>query len=596
MYKSNNNKPHNNKYASYNEKKPNYQYNEYNLPNNGYNNGYGSVNNGYQNNSYDSGQSNYNNNMYGYDEYMNYSNHASNGMQSNNSNLYNTSYINNYDNQDYGNQGYGSQNSNLYGDNYINQNDNLYGNNYVNQSNTSYDNGYANLDNTPYDNGTYQKKEESTYDNKYNNKYNANYNYTSYDMGDYEKTAYGGAQEYGNEDVDDCEITVQTPAKSHIVMEAIVRLIMYIFIGLVGGHLLTGPFSSFLKKYIEDENFFGKIINVLIIIVVVLTSYFIHIVMHELGHLIGGTLSNYSLISFRVFSIVLAKQNKKLIVKKYSVPNSVGECVMMPPEVKKGKYPYRLYRIGGIAMNVVTSIVAVVLVFGIDSLSKYPWNMWGVIYGVVGIITALFNGIPVVIGGVPNDGYILLHMTESKEASLAVHSQLLIHAFLSKGGCYSEVPYEQFCISKTGEIRNYLVAKVKLLEYRWHLEHLDFKQAAKCLEATNQYFNSLPKVHQYEINSEKMFVEIMSSNDKDIVDKLFNADVERFILEYQNVLAKNRIMMAYEAGVKKDTRAAHKHYMQLKNNVKVYPIKGEADLELTLADYVYEKFCSNGRR
>ena len=88
----------------------------------------------------------------------------------------------------------------------------------------------------------------------------------------------------------------------------------------------------------------------------------------------------------------------------------------------------------------------------------------------------------------------------------------------------------------------------------------------------------------------------MSSNDKDIVEKLFNSDVERFILEYQNVLAKNRIMMAYEAGVKKNTRAAHKHYMQLKNNVKVYPIKGEADLELTLADYVYEKFCSNGRR
>ena len=49
MYKSNNNKPHNNKYASYNEKKPNYQYNEYNSPNNGY----GSVNNGYQNNSYE---------------------------------------------------------------------------------------------------------------------------------------------------------------------------------------------------------------------------------------------------------------------------------------------------------------------------------------------------------------------------------------------------------------------------------------------------------------------------------------------------------------------------------------------------------------
>ena len=168
-------------------------------------------------------------------------------------------------------------------------------------------------------------------------------------------------------------------------------------------------------------------------------------------------------------------------------------------------------------------------------------------------------------------------MLESKEARLAVHSQLLIYAFLTKGGTYSDVPYEQFCISQTGEIKNYLVAKVKLLEYRWHLEHLDFKQAAECLEATNQFFNSLPKIHQYEINSEKMFVEIMCEHDMDIIDKLYSADVKRYVAETQNVLTRNRILMAYEAGVKNDLRVAHKHYMQIKNSVKTYPIKGEAD-------------------
>ena len=69
--------------------------------------------------------------------------------------------------------------------------------------------------------------------------------------------------------------------------------------------------------------------------------------------------------------------------------------------------------------------------------------------------------------------------------------------------------------------------------------------------------------------------------------------LEQTDLIYQNVLTKNRILMAYEAGVKNDTRAAHKYYMQLKNNLKIYPIKGEADLEHALADYVYERFCSN---
>ncbi|MBE5935193.1 MAG: hypothetical protein E7262_05315 [Lachnospiraceae bacterium] len=668
MYNSGRGKTNKNKYASYNEKKYS-----------GYNSGGGQqgMNNQYQNKSYGNSGNNYNNNMYGYDEYMNYSNHASNAMPQNNessdfsigyddsssynggynnsnysnlnynnrnynaSNYNNSNYNNNgYNNSSYGNNGYNNYGGNSnYGNSYVekeykqsnyngnnysenngnkasygkdnygkdtygskdNYNKDLYGNKDSYNKNSSYnENQFSNMtysdynyNNTSYGSGKNDTKKGAEYTN-INTSYDTNYNYTGYDMGDYDKTAYNDS-DFVTSGNYECDITVQTPAKSHTVMEAVFRIILYVFIGVLGGNLLSGPFKSFWNSHIEEDNFLSKIINVVIIIIVVLLSYFIHIVMHEFGHLIGGTLTNYSLISFRVFSVVLTKENKKTTVKKYNSPNSVGECVMMPPEVKKGKYPYKLYRVGGIAMNVITSVVALVLVFGVESFSKYPLNMCGIIYGTVGIVTAIFNGVPVVIGGVPNDGYILLHMTESHEATLAVHSQLLIHAFLSKGGSYSEVPYEQFCISKSGEIKNYLVAKVKLLEYRWHLEHLDFTQAAKCLEATNQYFNSLPKIHQYEINSEKLFVEIMCSNDKDVVDKLFNSDVERFVTEFQNVLAKNRIMMAYEAGVKNNPRAAHKYYLQLKNNVKIYPIKGEANLELTLADYVYEKFCSNNR-
>ena len=121
---------------------------------------------------------------------------------------------------------------------------------------------------------------------------------------------------------------------------------------------------------------------------------------------------------------------------------------------------------------------------------------------------------------------------------------------------------------------------------------MDFNQAAKCLEATNHFFNSLPRAYQYEINSEKLFIEIMCEHDRDIIDKLYNSDVRKYIEESQGDLSKSRIMMAYEAGVKGDMRSAHKYYMQLKNGAKVAPIKGETELELMLSEYVYERFCS----
>jgi hypothetical protein len=288
----------------------------------------------------------------------------------------------------------------------------------------------------------------------------------------------------------------------------------------------------------------------------------------------------------------MVKEKNKMKIKKYAVADTAGECVMMPPEIKKGKYPYVLFRISGIAMNLATAIIAIILLLVVNPIGKYPWNMWCVIYAVVGIITSLYNGIPVIIDGIPNDGYVLLHMLESKEARLAVHSQLLIYAFLSKGGSYSDVPYEQFCFNSTGEIRNFLVIRVKMLEYKWHLEHLDFVQAAKCLEATNQFFNSLPRSQQYEINSEKMFVEILCDKDDDIISKLYNSDVRKYIEDSQDTLTKNRIQMAYNAGIKQDMREAHKNYMQLKSGAKSAPIKGETELQLMLGEYVYDKFCN----
>ncbi len=401
-------------------------------------------------------------------------------------------------------------------------------------------------------------------------------------------TQYGGSDSSNLKS----DISALQPGKSHPIRNIVFRVLLVAFLGVVLGEACRTVFNEFWNEHIFHKNMFILIVRMLGIVVVMFVSYLLHIILHEFGHLVGGTLSGYSLISFRVFNIIMVKEKNKMKIKKYAVADTAGECVMMPPEIKKGKYPYVLFRVSGIAMNLITAIIAIILFLVVSPMGKYPWNMWCVIYAVVGIITSLYNGVPVIIDGIPNDGYVLLHMLESKEARLAVHSQLLIYAFLSKGGSYSDVPYEQFCFNSTGEIRNFLVIRVKMLEYKWHLEHLDFVQAAKCLEATNQFFNSLPRSQQYEINSEKMFIEILCEKDEDIISKLYNSDVRKYIEDSQDTLTKNRILMAYNAGVKHDMREAHKNYMQLKSGAKSAPIKGETELQLMLGEYVYDQFCN----
>lgn len=473
----------------------------------------------------------------------------------------------------------------------------------INNSYSEANYGYSDTDYTSYG-------QESNNYSQYKDYYASNsftqQNHTTYGNDEYKNySQYGkdahdelfgdlenNKEKFSSVEQSNCDISALQPGKSHPVRNIVFRVLLVGFLGIVLGEACRTVFSEFWSEHIYHSNLFVLIIRMLGIVAIMFTSYMLHIILHEFGHLVGGTLSGYSLISFRVFNVILVKDKKKMKLKKYAVTDTAGECVMMPPEIKKGKYPYVLFRASGIGMNLITSIIAIVLVLLVGPIGKYPWNMWALIYATVGFITSLYNGVPVIIEGIPNDGYVLLHMLESNEARLAVHSQLLIYAFLSKGGSYSDVPYEQFCFNSTGEIRNFLVIKVKMLEYKWHLEHLDFTQAAKCLEATNQFFNSLPRSQQYEINSEKMFIEILCEHDEDIIGKLYNSDVRKYIEDSQDVLNKNRILMAYNAGVKKDMREAHKNYMQLKSGAKSAPIKGETELQLMLGEYVYDKFCN----
>jgi len=50
-----------------------------------------------------------------------------------------------------------------------------------------------------------------------------------------------------------------------------------------------------------------------------LGAVFFHIILHEAGHLVGGLLSGYKFISFRVGSFALVRRDGKFVRKSYRV-------------------------------------------------------------------------------------------------------------------------------------------------------------------------------------------------------------------------------------------------------------------------------------
>ena len=124
--------------------------------------------------------------------------------------------------------------------------------------------------------------------------------------------------------------------------------------------IATGAALGILSMRMPDD-----LPYVLILLIYMYAAIFVHVIIHEAGHLVFGLLSGYSFTSFRIFSFMWIKENGKLRLKRLSLAGTAGQCLMTPPELVDGKMPVVLYNLGGSIMNLLTGgIFLVISLFG----------------------------------------------------------------------------------------------------------------------------------------------------------------------------------------------------------------------------------------
>ena len=78
--------------------------------------------------------------------------------------------------------------------------------------------------------------------------------------------------------------------------------------------------------------------------VLLMVASAVHLAAHELGHLIGGWISGYRLVSLQIGPIHLQVKSKHK--RALSLQNTRGgQCVMLPPQ--GGAVPFLAYHLGG---------------------------------------------------------------------------------------------------------------------------------------------------------------------------------------------------------------------------------------------------------
>lgn len=328
--------------------------------------------------------------------------------------------------------------------------------------------------------------------------------------------------------------------------------------------------------------------------------YFLHIIIHEAGHLIFGLLTGYKFLSFRIFSAVFYKNNGQIKRRKYSIKGTAGQCLMYPPKRRAdGTFPFALYNLGGGLNNLIFSIPFVILAIITEK------NNLRIIYLIViaaGILTAVTNLIPMVIG-LPNDGMNLKSMLKDKNMQDAFYLQLQVNAELSDGKQFTEYAQEMFELPENSKSTNALMASVQLCSYYWQLANRDYDSAERILSMMEEKANRYVPIILNMIEVERLFLMVLRHAPLEEIASIYaysnrvlaaaktSVDMQRIRYVYETFLTeeekKDVITLIKGKRPKKwkecDREKLYNDFLKVAEN---YPISGEAALHVDIVNYI----------
>ena len=117
----------------------------------------------------------------------------------------------------------------------------------------------------------------------------------------------------------------------------------------------------------------------------IIICFVIQIILHEIGHLIGGIVSGWKFLCIQIHNIVLHKTNKGLNLKL--VKDKGYRCIMYPLSINQNAI---LYTMGGCIINLLSGILSLILMI-IVPLSPIIW-LYTWCFLVFGIGMFVMNG------------------------------------------------------------------------------------------------------------------------------------------------------------------------------------------------------------
>lgn len=302
-------------------------------------------------------------------------------------------------------------------------------------------------------------------------------------------------------------------------------------------------------------------------------------IVHEVGHLIFGTLAGFKFLSLRIYSYVWHKEND-LVKFSRNKSGYLGSCTMVPPE-NISKLKILSYYAGGSMLNLMIGVIIFLIYMYVQSIDlddgfrNFLNHVLpaGFMYNT---LIALINIIPVF----HNDGFDAYAALKSEDATRSFSTSLIVESELAKGRRYSDFEESMFHVDSDAELNNHHIAYLVMLNAYYYLDLKDYDAFLEQLNRLN--LEELPRVCRQDIKLNNLFCYLVYKPDLEVVKNIIEGDKH-----IQKILKSKslghplliRTMIAYEYVVMKNRSRASELLISARQQIKTYPNIGKRQIE-----------------
>lgn len=319
---------------------------------------------------------------------------------------------------------------------------------------------------------------------------------------------------------------------------------------------------------------------ILAIIAFLFLTFFLHVILHEGGHLVCGLATGYKFVSFRILNLTFIRLDGKLRVKHFGVAGTGGQCLLTPPDRPLQGIPTVFYNLGGVLANLLAAAIAIILLLTIDDMPRLL-NIFLIMFSTVGILLALMNGIPMRIGGIGNDADNMRLLLKDKRSKQALVVQLRVNALVQEGIRPKDMPQEWFHQEETN-YRDALQATVRLMAAGLPLDREEWETAYNELEEVLAHKKELIGLLAREAECELLFAALATGRNER-AEALYSKELEDYIRKYKKVMSsKQRQLFALALYREKDVAKAKEIYETVRRQKEKYLMQGEVKSDIAM--------------